>query len=126
MTNHNLAFIIEDNPILSASIAKVLELEGLKTEQIADGKQALFRLSVEAPRLVILDLNLPNVSGVEILEFINHSLHLVNTITVVASADAIRAESLEHRAHMVLVKPFSTQQLAALCRRLIKDPQAYI
>jgi DNA-binding response OmpR family regulator len=126
MTTNNLAFIIEDNQILGTSYAKVLELEGLKTEHIADGKEALYRLSVETPRLVILDLNLPSVSGVEILDFINHSLHLAHTITVVASADAIRAETLENRANLVLIKPISTEQLAALSRRLVEDPQAYI
>lgn len=121
MTHNNLAFIIEDNKMLSASYAQVLELEGLCTEQIDDGKAAIYRLSVEAPRLVILDLNLPEVSGTEILEFINQSMHLVNTVTVIVTANALLADALENRAHMVLVKPVSVEQLASLCRRLLED-----
>jgi diguanylate cyclase (GGDEF)-like protein len=78
----------------------------------------LERLSKSRPDLVLLDLNLPVVSGQEILEIIRKSKNLTHTKVVVITAHAHVANGLSAQPDLVLLKPVSNEQLTDLANRL--------
>ena len=76
------------------------------------------RLGQIAPAVVILDLHLPGVSGMDILAYIRSEKRLTLTNVVVTTADAILAEQVNEIADMVLIKPITFSQLRDLTARL--------
>ena len=112
-----LALIIEDDPQLSQIFS--LALAGLFETDIAlDGQTALTRLAETTPNVVILDLNLPEVSGEQILTYIRETPRLAKISVIIATADARQADYLQDSAEIVLIKPVSPVQLRELAVRL--------
>jgi CheY-like chemotaxis protein len=116
MTNP-LAFIVEDDPQLSQIFLLTLS-ESFEVEAITDGAQALARLSEVVPSLVVLDINLPGVSGAKILHFIRADSRFEKTRVILATADSRQADELQDKADIVLLKPISITQLRELANRL--------
>ena len=117
MTNP-LALIIEDDPKLATIFARALQMAEFEPEIAQDGKVALSRLAVTIPAVVVLDLHLPYVSGLEILRQIQADERLNQTQVILATADAMMAENLRQEADLVLLKPISFSQLRDLAARL--------
>ena len=113
-----LALIIEDDNKLAFVFAQALRMAGFETEVIQDGDIALDRLATTVPAVVILDLHLPNVSGKDILHQIRSDVRLSETRVMLATADALMAQSLREDADLVLLKPVSFDQLRDLAERL--------
>ena len=116
--NKPLALVIEDDLHLANIFATALVRAGFHAEIIGDGQQALQRLAVTIPTLVLLDLHLPHVSGGDILHSMRKDARLAETRVILATADAVRAELLYKEADLVLLKPISFQQLRDLAGRL--------
>ena len=110
-----LTLIIEDDERLANIYARVLELDGLDVELVFDGEIAVNRLTVTEPAVVVLDLQLPNVSGQEILHHIRVDKRLVRTPVVVVSGDLSTAEEVRNNVDLVLSKPVK----ATLLRKAI-------
>ena len=117
MTN-SLALIIEDDEFLAEIFSLTLQEAEFEIEIIRDGKAALTRLAAIIPALVVLDLHLPYISGVDILHQIRADRRLAETRVMLATADAIMADNLREAADLVLLKPISTNQLRDLAKRL--------
>ena len=116
--NSPLALIIEDEPDSAAIFSMALQQAGYQTEIALDGNQALKRLRVIIPTIVLLDLQLPQVSGKDILQQIRNDTRLARTKVILATADALRAQSLSESADLILLKPIGFQQLRDLATRL--------
>jgi len=116
------ALIIEDDPeigkILSVSLQSKFE-----TQIIANGDVALSKLAQVVPALIILDLHLPNVSGMDILAQIRADQRFAGTRVILCTADSLGVESLRRQADFVLLKPISPSQLSELASRLIDSPE---
>jgi two-component system, cell cycle response regulator DivK len=117
MTNP-LALIIEDDHKLAIIFAQALRMAEFEPEIIQDGNTALARLAVTLPAVVVLDLHLPYVSGLEILQQIRADERLNQTQVILATADALMADTLRQEADLVLLKPISFSQLRDLASRL--------
>ena len=113
-----LAFVIEDDRDLSAIFAEALQNAGFTTEIIGNGMIAQKRLEESTPRLILLDMHLPYVSGAELLSQIQADERFSRTMIVVATADARLADEYSDIADFVLVKPISFTQLRDLSKRL--------
>lgn len=116
MTNP-LALIIEDDK-RQATIFGLALRNDYEVEVIEDGGTALNRLAELSPTLVVLDLHLPGISGEQIFQYIRTQEHLAQTKVILATADAVLAESLSDQTDLVLLKPISVSQLRQLARRL--------
>ena len=116
MTKHS-ALIIEDDPKLNEIIALTLQSD-FEIETCTDGKTGLLRLSETIPHIVILDLNLPGVSGKEILNKIRTDERLSKTRVILTTADERQAETMTDDVDIVLLKPVSPVQLRELALRL--------
>lgn len=110
-------FIVEDDPKLSEIVRLTLEAD-FKLEFCADGHTALERLKDVIPQIVVLDLNLPGLSGREILTYIRAEARLARTQVILTTADNRQAETLNNDADIVLLKPVSPAQLRELTLRL--------
>jgi CheY-like chemotaxis protein len=117
------ALIIEDNRELAIIFSQALQAAGFATGIIQDGDQALARLAITTPDVVVLDLHMPRVSGVEILRRIRADARLAGTRVIVATADMRATDMLQDQADLVLIKPVSFTQLRDLAGRLASPPR---
>lgn len=113
-----LALIIEDHTDAAAIFQQALRAADFEAEIVRSGDVALDRLAAVTPDMVLLDLNLPRVSGAEILHYIRSDERLSGTCVVVATAHPHLAEALQDEADLVLIKPVSFTQLRNLASRL--------
>ena len=104
--------IIEDDITLAQTIQELLRLLGYASEMIHDGKIALDYLQDAVPQLIFLDMHLPKVSGMEILQFIMADARFDSTQVIVMTADsALQKEAKNHTT--ALLKPISGEEIIA-------------
>ena len=120
----SLALVIEDDEAHANLFSEALEKAGFEVEIIRDGKMGLSRLAHAAPVVVVLDINLPYVSGIDILRYIRSDVRLSKTRVIIASANAQLTATLHDEADLVLMKPISYSQLRDLATRLQADGSA--
>jgi DNA-binding response OmpR family regulator len=114
-----LALIVEDEFDISIVFSRALQAAGFETEVIRSGDAAIEWLSSSKPDIVILDLNLPRVSGPEVLQHIRADERLAKTPVIIATAYARLAEGIHDQADQVLFRPVSFAQLRDLSARLV-------
>ena len=112
-----VVFVVEDDPKLNEIITITLQ-ENFEIESCTNGNAAMERLRQIIPDIVVLDLNLPGVSGREILESIHTDKRLTKTRVILTTADERQAETLTNEADIILLKPVSPIQLRELALRL--------
>ena len=112
------ALVIEDDPDLAEIFSRALQAAGYDVELLRDGLDARQRLRWTVPTLVLLDMHLPRVSGMDLLSQMRRDDRLREVPVVVATADARLGESLAETVDFVLVKPISYTQLREITARL--------
>jgi DNA-binding response OmpR family regulator len=117
-----LALVIEDDNDIAEMFASVLHEADFATEIILTGDVALKRLAAVVPDVVLLDLRLPYVPGLDIFTQISKDKRLARTRVIVVTANPDMARSLPANAPFVLYKPVDLKQLRALIKRL--DPRS--
>jgi DNA-binding response OmpR family regulator len=113
-----LAYIVEDDEIISDVFSIALQEASYRTVRINNGADALARMKEERPDLVLLDLRLPGMPGVVVLQEMRRDEHLKEVRVIVVSADATLTNFLREQADLVLVKPIGFNQLRELAARL--------
>lgn len=120
-----LALIIEDNVELGYIYAASLETLNFDIEHIEDGKDALDRLDTDIiPRLIILDMNLPRVSGHYIYKRVRSDERYSETPVIIATANTLIAEALQSEIveiDRLLVKPVSPSQLRKVVQEMMQN-----
>ncbi len=119
--------IADDNAGQRKVLELVLSAHNYQVVSAEDGKEALAYLRENTPDLIILDVNMPFASGIEICRRIRHVARLqqVPVIIMTSLTDAaIKQEALEARADLVLHKPFSGQDLRGVIGGLLNPPGA--
>ncbi len=109
--------LVEDDQSLAAGLGKALGNEGFVTNHVARGADALHVIETEPPDIIILDLGLPDIDGLDLLRRIRqHSTELpVLILTARSSVDA-RVSGLDSGADDYLPKPFEISELIARLR----------
>jgi DNA-binding response OmpR family regulator len=117
--------IVEDNPILSASLARGLTEDGYAVDTVDTGAAALRRLDRHDVDAVVLDLGLPDLDGTEILIQLR-SRGINAPVLVLTARDGVKARvtALEQGADDYLVKPFEYAELLARLRALLRRAAA--
>ena len=111
------ALIIEDEHAIATIYKEALQAARYETEIVGNGRLAHDRLKTSVPALILLDLHLPDMSGVEILDFVRNKPSLKETIVFITTADHLLAEELRMKADLVLLKPISFTQLRDMALR---------
>jgi diguanylate cyclase (GGDEF)-like protein len=112
------ALIIEDDRDIVALFRHVMDLAGYRTEIVLHGGVAVDYLSKSTPDIVLLDLGLPGVSGVDILKIMHADERLKRVPVVVITAHSHLIETLPIKPQLVLIKPVNIEQLTNLVLRI--------
>jgi diguanylate cyclase (GGDEF)-like protein len=112
------ALIVEDDRDIVALFRHVMDLAGYRTEIVLHGGVAVEYLSKTTPDIVLLDLGLPGVSGVEILRMMRSDERLKHVPVVVITAHSHLIETLPVKPQLVLIKPVNVEQLTNLVLRI--------
>ena len=125
--------IVEDEPALREGLADLLRGEGFIVEAVADGESALVRGSDPSVDLLLLDLMLPGLDGVEVCKRLRELRPALPILMLTARAsEDDKVSGLEAGADDYLTKPFSIRELVArvnaLGRRLAaaSEPSQFI
>jgi len=113
-----LALIIEDDPKLCNTFQTIMNTVEFETEIALDGLQAQTRLQELVPDLIILDLHLPYISGLELLAQIQADTRLTQAHIVILTADIYKAKDLAVGLEHVLVKPVGFYRLRDLAANI--------
>jgi DNA-binding response OmpR family regulator len=113
--------VVEDDTEIANVLDRTLRLEGYDVETAGDGESALEQAEAFAPDIVILDLGLPKLDGIEVARRMRDNGNDV-PILVLTARDALesRVEGLDSGADDYLVKPFERQELLARLRALLR------
>lgn len=113
--------VAEDDFALSMFLRKGLELEGHAVQCIADGATALQQIQADAPDLLVLDLGLPRLDGVDVLRALHGSLPGMSILVLTGRSHlSLKIECLNLGADDYVIKPFSLYELLARCRALAR------
>lgn len=113
--------VVEDNETLANGIAHQLRDQGHAVDVLHDGAEALDFLRQDSPDMLILDVNLPSLSGFEILRALRGADNAMPIILLTARGDLKdRVTGLDAGADDYLIKPFDMEELDARIRALIR------
>jgi two-component system, OmpR family, response regulator MprA len=112
--------VVEDDEEIAQVLQRSLRLEGYEVRIASDGEQALAVHAEYVPDVVILDLGLPKVDGIEVARRVRGADDV--PILMLTARDAVdaRVEGLDSGADDYLVKPFERQELLARLRALLR------
>ena len=112
--------VVDDEPILRETLAEALAADGFRVVTAADGREALARFREERPDLVVLDLMLPELSGIEVCRIIRQESGVPVLMLTAKSSELDKVLGLELGADDYVTKPFSLRELTARIRALLR------
>jgi two-component system, OmpR family, response regulator MprA len=112
--------VVEDDDEIAQVLQRSLRLEGYEVRIAGDGEAALDQSAAFNPDLVILDLGLPKLDGIEVARRLRSSDDVPILMLTARDAVEARVEGLDSGADDYLVKPFERQELLARLRALLR------
>ena len=112
--------VVDDEPIVREVVLRYLERDGFRTLEAGDGATARQLLETESPGLVILDIMLPGIDGLELCRLIRARSDLPVILLTARGEEADRIVGLELGADDYVTKPFSPRELAARVRTVLR------
>ena len=121
MTIREKILVIEDEKSISHFISTVLNNNGYEAMQAQTGEEALSMISSHCPDLVILDLGLPDMDGLDILRSLRSWSSLPVVVVSARSHERDKVAALDLGADDYLTKPFATAELLARLRAMTRQ-----
>jgi DNA-binding response OmpR family regulator len=112
--------VVEDETTLRETLADALEVEGFRVIAAADGREALTRFRADKPDLILLDLMLPELSGIEVCRIIRAESGVPIVMLTAKDSELDKVVGLELGADDYVTKPFSLRELSARIRALFR------
>ena len=112
--------VIDDDPTLAEVVERYLEREGFTVEVRADGEQGLERALSWLPDLVVLDLMLPGLDGLEVCRRLRDVAPIPVVMLTARASEDDRVAGLELGADDYLPKPFSPRELTARVKAVLR------
>src|SRR5215217_3463311 len=103
--------VVDDDPLLAAALRRPLAYEGFEVEVAASGEEALGRALDHPPDLVILDVLLPGIDGLEVCRRLRQAGEVAVLMLTARSEVPERVAGFEAGADDYLVKPFAFEEL---------------
>jgi two-component system chemotaxis response regulator CheY len=120
----NNILIVDDSPTMRRMVtASLRSLPAASFEEAASGLEAIERVALAPVDLIILDLNMPDMHGLEVLDFLrSHQAYRDIPVIVLTTRgdEASRRDALAAGASLYLTKPFAPQALAAQAQALLR------
>ena len=120
--------VVDDSKVMRDMIVACLRADaGLRFSHAASGLEAIEQLSLRPFDLVVLDLNMPDIGGIEVVEFIrgqDRLRHLPIIIVTTRGDETSRTRALSAGASRFMVKPFDPQAILDEVRGLLENRNA--
>ncbi len=123
-TSNAYVAIVDDDAAIRTALGRALRMENYDVELFEDGSSALRAVQLRAPDAIVLDLQLPDIDGLEVCRRIRRAGD-ATPILMLTARDAVndRVEGLDVGADDYLVKPFDLAELLARLRALLRRRQ---
>ncbi len=123
-SNNAYVAIVDDDAAIRSALGRALRMENYDVELFEDGSSALRAVQLRAPDAIVLDLQLPDIDGLEVCRRIRRAGD-ATPILMLTARDAVndRVEGLDVGADDYLVKPFDLAELLARLRALLRRRQ---
>ena len=123
--NMPLVFLVEDDKFLRDIIGKKLAQAGFRVEEAHDGKEALKKLETLAPKIILLDLLLPEIDGFAVLKQVKEDKKLSNIPVLILSnlgqdEDMQRAKTLGAKDYMIKAY-FTPSEVVERVRKILRE-----
>jgi len=112
--------VVDDETTLRETLVEALEMEGYRAIPAADGREALERFRTLKPDLVLLDVMLPELSGVEVCRILRAESAVPIIMLTAKDAEVDKVVGLELGADDYVTKPFSLRELTARIRAIFR------
>ena len=120
MTTTPRVLIIEDDPNVADVVSRYLQREGYDVDVAGDGVEGLNRALADPPDLVVLDLMLPSLSGLEVCRRLRAKAPVPVIMLTARGEEADRITGLELGADDYVAKPFSPRELTARAKAVLR------
>ena len=115
-----MILVVEDDERISALVVKNLEASGFRCQTVSNGTKALEVLEQTEPSLVVLDIMLPGIDGLEVTRRLRRRSSVPILMLTARTGEGDKVLGLELGADDYLTKPFSTRELVARVRALLR------
>ena len=112
--------IVEDDQTVAEVVARYLEREGFAVESVADGHEALARADAHLPDLVVLDIMLPGLDGLEVCRRLRSRAPIPVVMLTARGSEEDRVLGLDLGADDYVAKPFSPRELTARVKAVLR------
>ena len=116
MTALAKVLVVDDEHAIVRALSAALDARGYRVEVARTGAEALDRAASTAPDLIVLDLGLPDLDGIEVCKRIRAWSDVPIIVLTAEGADAVKVTALDEGADDYVTKPFSTPELLARIR----------
>ncbi len=113
--------LIDDEVELVTTLVERLEIRGIEAEAVTNGHDAIEKMSTSKYDVVVADLKMPGLSGVEVIHFINRRYPDINVILITGHGNTENEENEDviEGVFEILMKPFDINQLVQTIKRAL-------
>jgi DNA-binding response OmpR family regulator len=112
--------VVDDEPVVRDVLGRYLAREGFAVREAADGEAALAAIRADAPHVVVLDLMLPRLSGLDVLKLVRLESDLPVIILSARVSEEERIAGLRLGADDYIVKPYSPREVVERVRAVLR------
>src|SRR5712675_912587 len=112
--------VVDDEAQITRVLKTTLSSQGYGIRTASDGEEALLLMKDWAPDLVVTDLRMPNMDGLELCRRIRSESHIPIIVLSVKGEETIKVEALDAGADDYITKPFSVNELLARVRATLR------
>ena len=116
--------VVDDEPNILGTLAPLLRGRGYEVHTAMNGRAALETIDREKPDLIVLDLGLPDLDGVEVCRQIRESLNVPIVVLSARGAEGDKVRALDVGADDYVTKPFGAEELLARIRAALRRSDA--
>jgi two-component system, OmpR family, KDP operon response regulator KdpE len=112
--------VVEDDPSLRRFLCTSLDAHGYGVSEVATGQEALRRIPLDRPDVVVLDLGLPDLDGVDLVGRVREWSEMPIIVVSSRDSEASKIQALDRGADDYVTKPFSMGELLARIRAALR------
>lgn len=116
--------VVDDSKVMREMVVACLRAHGgLQFTHAASGLEAIEKLSLQPFDLVVLDLNMPDIGGIEVVEFVRSQDHLARLPIIIVTTrgdEASKGAALKAGASRFMTKPFTPEALLSEAKALLE------
>lgn len=120
LDNKRKILVVDDEPQITRVLKTTLSAQGYAIRTASDGRQGLQEVKSWSPDLVITDLRMPNMDGLDLCRSIRAEFHIPIIVLSVKGEEATKVEALDAGADDYVTKPFNVNELLARVRAALR------